>query len=84
MEETEKDMAKVFLTAEKDKKSNYTIEDYALSFVSGMSNTQRKRFKQMLEQGIKCGECIALNYGVNYDDLMNEVKRVLKVEVKND
>lgn len=61
-------------------KSNFTIEDYAITFVYGMGKTQRDRFKKMLEQNIKCGESVAYNYGVNYDDLISEVKRILKVE----
>ena len=66
-----------------DTKGNYTITDYALAFVYGMGISQRNRFKQMLEHGIKCGECVALNYGVDYDELMSEVKRILNVEETN-
>ena len=60
----------------------FNTEDYAIAFIYGMSKTQRDRFKKMLEQGIRCGESVALNYGVDYNELMNEVKRILKVEVK--
>ena len=85
MEEVERDMDNTLSKLEKplDKKGIYTIEDYAIAFVYGMGYTQRNRFKKMLEQGIKCGECVALNYGVNYDDLIKEVSRILKVEVKH-
>ena len=61
-------------------KSNFSIEDYAITFVYGMGKTQRDRFKKMLEQNIKCGESVAYNYGVDYGDLISEVKRILKVE----
>lgn len=78
-------MAKSFSQIEKEKSKNrngkYSVEDYAIAFVYGMGKTQRERFKSMLQQGIKCGESVALNYGVNYDDLMTEVKRILNVEV---
>lgn len=68
---------------EKSKKPNgiYTVEDYAIAFVYGMGKAQRERFKNMLQQGIKCGESVALNYGIDYNDLMQEVKRILNVEV---
>lgn len=58
----------------------FSIEDYAITFVYGMGKPQRERFKKMLEQGIKCGESVAYNYGIDYDELMTEVKRILKVE----
>ena len=80
--QVEEDMAKDMAEAESVMvKSKYTVEDYAIAFVNGMSTSQRNRFKQMLEHGIKCGECIAVNYGIDYNDLMNEVKRILNVEV---
>lgn len=62
-------------------KGQFTIEDYAIAFVYGMGKKQRDRFKKMLEQNIKCGESVAINYGVDYDELMTEVKRILNVEV---
>ena len=72
------------INEEKSKNTNgkYSIQDYAISFIYGMGNTQRERFKKMLQHGIKCGESVALNYGVDYNDLINEVKRILDVEVK--
>ena len=73
-------MDNVVLT--QNKSGNYSITDYAISFIYGMGTTQRERFKKMLEQGIRCGESVALNYGVDYDDLINEVKRILDVEEK--
>lgn len=81
MAETVKDTVKLFNV--EDEKRKYTVEDYALSFILGMGVSQRNRFKKMLEQGIKCGESVAINYGVDYDDLMKEVKRILKVEENN-
>ena len=85
MEEVGKDMDRTFLTVEKSANNGkYNIEDYAIAFVYGMGNTQRSRFKNMLKQGIRCGESVALNYGVDYDTLMNEVKRILNVEVNKD
>lgn len=32
----------------------YTIEDYARAFINGMGETQKNRFKKMLENGIQC------------------------------
>jgi len=58
----------------------FSIEDYAIAFVYGMGKKQRNRFKKMLENNIKCGECVAYNYGINYDEFITEVKRILKVE----
>lgn len=66
----------------KNIKGIYSIQDYAIAFIYGMGNVQRERFKKMLQQGIKCGESVALNYGVDYNDLINEVKRILEVEEK--
>lgn len=89
-EEEEKDMAeaeKNMINTPIDAKSikpmkngKFSIQDYAITFVYGMGISQRERFKQMLEQGIKCGESVAISYGVDYDQLMNEVKRILNVE----
>lgn len=73
-------MVNSILTNTPTNKTNFSIEDYAITFVYGMGKTQRDRFKKMLEQNIKCGESVAYNYGVNYDDLIKEVKRILKVE----
>lgn len=60
---------------------NPTLLDYAAAFVNGMSETQRKRFKKMLESGIECGLSVAENYNVNYEDFIKEVKKLLNVEV---
>ena len=87
MEEVGKDMDRTLLTKQGVEKSNngvFSIEDYAIAFVYGMGKHQRDRFRRMLSNGIKCGESVALNYGVDYDQLINEVKRILKVGVKND
>lgn len=79
-------MTNAFSKIEEEKSNNingkYSIQDYAIAFIYGMGNSQRERFKKMLQNGIKCGESVALNYGVDYNDLMNEVKRILNVEVK--
>lgn len=58
---------------------NYTIEDYAKSFINGMGETQRGRFKKMLENGIKCGMSVADNYGIDYDEFIKEVKKQMGV-----
>lgn len=60
---------------------NYTIQDYAASFVYGMGETQRNRFKEMLKNNIQCGISVAKSYGVDYTDFINNVKKLLKVEV---
>lgn len=86
MEEVGKDMdntSKIQASVEKSTNNGkFSIEDYAIAFIYGMGKTQRDRFKKMLEQNIKCGESVAMNYGVDYDALMTEIKRILKVEVK--
>jgi len=61
-------------------KNQYSTEDYAITFVYGMGKNQRERFKQMLEQGITCGESVAYNYGIEFEPFIAEVKRILKVE----
>lgn len=60
-------------------KDKYTILDYASSFIFGMSESQRNRFKKMLENNINCGMSIADNYGVNYDSFILEVKKQLGI-----
>ena len=57
----------------------FSIEDYAIAFVYGMGKKQRDRFKKMLEHNIKCGESVADSYGVDYNQFITEVKRILKV-----
>ncbi len=59
--------------------TNYTIEEYAKAFINGMGETQRNRFKKMLENGIKCGMSVADNYGINYDEFIEEVKKQMGV-----
>lgn len=90
MEEVKKDMDSTLLMQMPVEKSikgivsnsngQFSIEDYAIAFVYGMGKKQRDRFKKMLENNIKCGESVAYSYGVDYDQLINEVKRILKVE----
>ena len=61
-------------------KTNYSIQDYAKSFINGMEKTQLKRFKQMLENGINSGMSIAKNYGIDYDKFILEVKKELNIK----
>ena len=58
---------------------NYSVKDYANSFINGMSDVQKNRFRKMLQNGIRCGVSVANNYGVNYDEFINEVKNQLGV-----
>ena len=60
--------------------SNFTIKDYATAFLEGMGETQKARFKKMLENDIKCGLSVAENYGIDYDDFILEVKKQMEVE----
>lgn len=62
--------------------SNYTIKDYARAFINGMGETQKLRFKQMLDNNIQCGMSVADNYGIDYDKFITEVKNELNKEVK--
>lgn len=89
MEEVEKDMDSTLLVqmpVEKSEKriipsnGKFSIEDYAIAFVYGMGKKQRDRFKKMIQNNIKCGESVADGYGVDYEQFMSEVKRILKVE----
>ena len=59
--------------------TNYTIEEYAKAFINGIGETQRNRFKKMLENGIKCGMSVSDNYGINYDEFIEEVKKQMGV-----
>ena len=61
------------------KNGKYTIEQYAKSFIDGMGETQKERFKKMLENDIKCGMSVAENYGINYDEFITEVKKQMEV-----
>lgn len=61
------------------KSTNYTIEDYAKSFINGMGETQKSRFKKMLENGINCGMSVANSYGIDYDKFIEEVKKQMEV-----
>ena len=60
-------------------KSVYTIQDYANSFINGMGETQRDRFKKMLQNGIECGISVADNYGIDYNEFIQEVKKQMEV-----
>lgn len=60
-------------------KGIYSIKDYVAAFLSGMGETQRNRFKKMLENGIKCGMSVADNYGVDYTEFITEVKKQMGV-----
>ena len=57
----------------------YTIEDYARAFINGMGETQKARFRKMLENNIKCGLSVAQNYDVDYDEFITEVKKQMEV-----
>lgn len=57
----------------------FTIEQYANAFIEGMSETQKERFKKMLENNIECGLSVAENYGIDYDKFINEVKKQMEV-----
>lgn len=59
----------------------YTTEEYAIAFISGMGESQQKRFKQMLQNNIPSGMGVAESYGVDYEEFIKEVKKHLKVEV---
>lgn len=60
--------------------SEYSIQEYVAAFLSGLGETQRNRFKQMLQIGIQSGMSIAKSYGIDYDDFITEVKKQLKME----
>lgn len=60
--------------------TNYTIQEYALAFISGLNITQKERFKQMLENGIECGMSVAKSYGINYKEFIKEIKNQLGVD----
>ena len=60
---------------------NYTIEQYAIAFISGLEKNQKERFKQMLENNIKSGMSVAKSYGIDYDEFITEVKKLLQVNV---
>ena len=58
----------------------FTIQEYAKAFIDGMSEAQKARFKKMLENGIKCGLSVADNYGIDYDEFIEEVKKQMEVK----
>ena len=60
---------------------NYTIQQYVSAFLSGLGETQKDRFKQMLKNGIQSGMSIAKSYGIEYSDFIKEVKKQLNLEV---
>ena len=60
-------------------KGTYTIEDYARAFINGLGETQKVRFRKMLENGIKCGMSVANNYGIDYDEFIAEVKKQMEI-----
>lgn len=62
-----------------DRKYN-SLKDYAVAFIEGMSETQRERFKNMLENKIECGMSVAKLYGLDYQEFISEVKKELGVE----
>lgn len=60
--------------------ANASIRDYAIAFLSGMSDTQKARFKKMMENGIECGMSVAKNYNIDYNEFIREVKQILNIE----
>lgn len=74
-------MVKIPVDNKEKVNSQFSIKDYAIAFIYGMGITQRERFKKMLEQGYECGKSVALNYGIEYEPFIEEVKRLLDVEV---
>ena len=56
------------------------LQEYATAFIDGMGETQRDRFKKMLESGIQCGMSVAAAYGINYSEFIDEVKKQLGVK----
>lgn len=63
--------------------SGFTIQQYALAFLSGLGDTQKERFKKMLENGFEAGMSVAKNYGINYNDFIKEVKSQLNIKEEN-
>ena len=61
------------------KNGTFTIEEYVKAFIDGMGETQKARFKKMLENGIKCGMSVADSYDVDYDEFITEVKKQMGV-----
>lgn len=59
---------------------DYTIEEYANSFINGLGETQRLRFKKMLENGIESGMSVAKSYNVDYDRFISAVKKQMGVD----
>ena len=60
-------------------KTNFSIKDYAKSFINGMEKTQLKRFKQMLENNIEAGMSVAKSYNIDYSEFIKEVKNELNI-----
>lgn len=53
------------------------IKEYALLFVNSLDANKRKRFKNMLNAGISCGESVAKLYNLNTREFMKEVKAII-------
>lgn len=64
---------------ERTNNTNFDIKDYAISFINGMNENQRNRFKLMLQNNIQCGMSVAYSYGIDYQKFIAEVKKQLKV-----
>lgn len=58
----------------------FTVEQYVSTFLNGLGETQRNRFKKMIELGIKSGMSVAKSYGLDYDEFITEVKKQLKIK----
>lgn len=59
---------------------NASVTEYAIAFLDGLSDTQRNRFKKMLENNIECGMSVAESYGIKYEDFIKEVKNQLNIK----
>lgn len=58
----------------------YTISQYATIFLNGLGETQKERFKKMLQNGIKSGMSVADSYGIDYEQFIKEVKSQLNIK----
>ena len=54
-----------------------TVQNCARLFVGGMGETQRERFRRMIQIGAGCCESIAQAYSVPLDEFVAEVKRII-------
>lgn len=62
------------------KPTDYTVEEYASAFLSGLSETQRNRFKKMVQNNYRCALNVVHMYGVDYDKFLTAVKQQLNIK----